>query len=223
MNNSNLIFSVKSLYFDTGSLLPLGVTSINLLIRQVVRQMDLDAVVIKEKHQEDDTMYVMYQYGMDEDSIYATNSAVVYTPEQWKMMVDSYRYSSGVRTVDNLQEADGDEERHFMLAMGIESFVSCAYYDKGEFMGTMDFLDFQNERQWNETDVNTFKSMTNVVSSYLLKMKAYETASETVERLTGYDGVTGVYKYEEPVEFKLDPCICVTNVELEELKEYLDD
>lgn len=172
-------------------------SAINLLIRQVVRQMDLDAVVIKEKHQEDDTMYVMYQYGMDEDSIYATNSAVVYTPEQWKLMVDSYRYSSGVRTVDNLQEADGDEERHFMLAMGIESFVSCAYYDKGEFMGTMDFLDFQNERQWNETDVNTFKSMTNVVSSYLLKMKAYETASETVERLTGYDGVTGVYKYEK--------------------------
>lgn len=172
-------------------------SAINLLIRQVVRQMGLDAVVIKEKHQEEGTMYIMYQYGMDDDSIYATNNAVVYSPEQWEMMVQAYRYSSGVRTIDNLQEADGDEERHFMLAMGIESFVSCAYYDKGEFVGTMDFLDFRNERHWNETDINTFKSMTNVVSSYLLKMKAYETASETVERLTGYDGVTGVYKYEK--------------------------
>jgi len=172
-------------------------SAINLLIRQVVRQMGLDAVVIKQKQQADGTMFIMYQYGMDDDSIYATNNAVEYTPEQWEMMVQAYRYSGGVRTINNLQEANSDEERHFMLAMGIESFVSCAYYDKGEFMGTMDFLDFRNERDWNDADINTFKSMTNVVSSYLLKMKAYETASETVERLTGYDGVTGVYKYEK--------------------------
>ena len=28
-------------------------------------------------------------------------------------------------------------------------------------------------------------------------MKAYEDASETVERLTGYDAITGLYKYEK--------------------------
>ena len=59
-------------------------------------------------------------------------------------MVDSYRYSSGVRTVDNLQEADGDEERHFMLAMGIESFVSCAYYDYDVPLYDLQVVDLHN-------------------------------------------------------------------------------
>jgi len=172
-------------------------SAINLLIRQVVRQMGLDAVVIKEKNSGDGLMRVMYQYGMDDDSVYGLNSAIEYSPKQWKNMVDSYKHSGGIRAIGSLQEAGGEEERHFMLAMGIESFVSCAFYDKGEFMGTLDFLDFGNERNWSGSDINAFKAMANVVSSYLLKMKAYETASETVERLTGYDAVTGLYKYEK--------------------------
>ncbi len=174
-------------------------SAINLLIRQAVRQMGIDSVVIKERHGER-TMRVMYQYGADEASIYAAGSAIEFEEEQWELMVDGYRYDGGVRIVNNLQEANEQAERHFMLAMGIESYISCAFYDKGEFMGTMDFLDFENEHYWNDADVSTFKSMANVVSSYLLKMKAYETASETVERLTGYDVVTGLFKYEKFLE-----------------------
>jgi len=171
-------------------------SAINLLIRQIVRQMGIDAVVIKEKTA-DNTLTILYEYGMENSVSGGVGSEIEYNRKQWDDFESNYKFSNGILAISSPQDIVGDSEMTFMLALGIESYVSVAYYDKGDFCGTMDFIDFNRERMWNETDKNTFKTITNVVSSYLLKMKAYETASETVERLTGYDVVTGLYKYEK--------------------------
>ena len=172
-------------------------SAINLLIRQIVRQMQIEAVVIKEKSGREPVMTTLYEYGMEDSISNGVGAEVRYTDKQWDDMAALYKYSGGVVAVSDLEQAAGKTELQFMLAMGIESYVSVAYYDKGEFVGTMDFINFSKEKYWNEEDKNIFKTITNVVSSYLLKMKAFETASETVERLTGYDAVTGLYKYEK--------------------------
>ena len=71
------------------------------------------------------------------------------------------------------------------------------YDDKGDFAGDVSFVDYNKVREWSNEELTVIRAVTNVVSSYLLKMKAYEDASNTVERLTGYDSVTGLLMYEK--------------------------
>ena len=58
-------------------------------------------------------------------------------------------------------------------------------------------MDCRKNREWTREERITMQTLANVISSYLLKMKAFEDASDTVERLTGYDAITNFYKYEK--------------------------
>lgn len=170
-------------------------SAINLLIRQICRQLDLSAIVIKTKIQDTNAMKIMYSYGVEEletQDLYRVD----YNDEEWKAMLALYD-KDDIAVCSSINEVDNDYLKGFLLAMGIESFAGCPFYERGVFAGTIDFLDFEKERIWSDEEIKDIKSITNVVSSYLLKMKAYEDASETVERLTGYDALTGLYKYEK--------------------------
>lgn len=168
-------------------------SAINLLIRQMARQMNVGSIVIKTRIKGQNAMKIMYSYGVDYDGNY---NIIQYSDEQWNSTLDLYN-DNGIAICGSINEDIPEDVRQYMMAFGIESFVGCSFFERGEFAGTIDFLDFETERKWTKEEVREIKAVTNVVSSYLLKMKAYEDASETVERLTGYDSVTGLYKYEK--------------------------
>lgn len=169
-------------------------SAINLLIRQMCRQMSLGAIIIKTKVKDEKAMKIMYNYGIDpiRDDMYIIN----YGDKEWEANLALYARDD-ISICRSIEDVESEDVKQYMMAFGIEAFVGCPFYERGSFAGTIDFLDMEREREWTEEEIRNIKSVTNVVSSYLLKMKAYEDASETVERLTGYDAVTGLYKYEK--------------------------
>ena len=196
MENGNVSDSLIELAFklideskDTDS-------AINLLIRQVARQMNLGGIRIKSRVGKEFRTINMYQCctvpEMDFDG-----AEMTYTFEQWSDMLEEYRENNNIIVCDSVMDIENPVTRQLMLISGAKSYVGCAFMDKGEFAGSIDFVDFTGPRAWTGNDLTTIRAVTNVVSSYLLKMKAYEDASDTIERLTGYDGVTGLMTYEK--------------------------
>ena len=171
-------------------------SAINLLIRQIVRQMGIDSILIWEKIEGVAAFRNLYHCGFDEERIYE-GFVTEYSSEQWNEAMSRYERGDGIIVNESIDDADDEMSRLFMLAYGIESYVGCAFYDKGNFVGVMEFMDFGGERKWTDEELKNIRNIANVVSSYLLKMKAYERATATVERLAGYDNVTGLYKYEK--------------------------
>ncbi len=171
-------------------------SAINLLIRQVARQMSLGGIRIKARVGKEFRTVNMYQCctvpEMDFDG-----AEMTYTFEQWSDMLEEYRENNNIIVCDSVMDIANPVTRQLMLISGAKSYVGCAFTDKGEFAGSIDFVDFSGPRAWTAGDLTTIRAVTNVVSSYLLKMKAYEDASDTIERLTGYDGVTGLMTYEK--------------------------
>ncbi len=169
-------------------------SAINLLIRQMCRQMNLSAIVVRSKVKDEKAMRVMYSYGVEstEDSQFV----IKYDDAGWEANLKLYE-KDNIGICRSINEVEDETLKQYMMALGIEAFIGCPFYERGAFAGTIDFLDMENERDWTDEEIKDIKSVTNVVSAYLLKMKAYEDASETVERLTGYDPVTGLYKYEK--------------------------
>lgn len=170
-------------------------SAINLLIRQMVRQLGIDAIVIWERVNEETALRITYHCGFDEDMV-SEGSVIRYSDEQWGEFIKSIESGGGVIVHESLDAAEVEVDKMFMLTYGIESYAGCAIYDKGNLAGIMDFMDFSRERAWSEEELKDIRSLTKVVSSYMLKMKAYEKAVATVERLAGFDSVTGLYKYE---------------------------
>lgn len=172
-------------------------SAINLLIRQVVRQLNITSISIMEKSSNDSKMTVLYQCGIDEEFDIEAGSVIEFTAEQWKSIGEYYSENNGLVAETDVLNMKDDVLRKLLLVYGIKSFAGCAFYDKGELIGNIIFMDYDKEHEWTNDERNAIRAVTNVVSSYLLKMKAYEDASDTVERLTGYDSVTGLYKYEK--------------------------
>lgn len=171
-------------------------SAINLLIRRVARQMNLGGIRIKSRVGKELRTVNMYQCCTVPDMEF-DNADMVYNFEQWADMLEQYRVNNNIIVCDSILDIENPVTRQLMLVSGAKSYVGCAFHDKGEFAGSIDFVDFEGPRAWTKNDLTTIRAVTNVVSSYLLKMKAYEDASDTVERLTGYDSVTGLMTYEK--------------------------
>ena len=171
-------------------------SAINLLIRQVARQMNLGGIRIKSRVGKDFRTVNLYHCTTVPDMVF-DDTDMIYTFDQWTNMLEEYRNHNNLIVCESVTDIENPVTRQLMLAAGAKSYVGCAFMDKGEFAGSIDFVDFSGPRAWTTADLTTIRAVTNVVSSYLLKMKAYEDASDTIERLTGYDSVTGLMTYEK--------------------------
>jgi len=171
-------------------------SAINLLIRQVSKQLNLGGICIKSRVARELRTKVLYQCSAHSD-IGIDNTDLTYSLSQWIEMLEDYKKNNNIIQYGNVAEIGNQLDRQLLLSMGARSYVGCAFFDKGEFIGNIDFIDFSKTREWSKEEITVMRAVTNVISSYLLKMKAYEDASDTVERLTGYDGVTGLLMYEK--------------------------
>lgn len=174
-------------------------SAIQLLMRQIVKQLELDGILIRTRVGKEFKVTYPYQ-SFWEGLQQGQGGDVEFTEEEWNSMVSSFEDNHGLIICEDVMEIEDDQERKMNMAYGIQSYAKCAFYDKGDFAGNIDFVVMNHSRHWSKDDMATVRAVTNVISSYLLKMKAYEDASETVERLTGYDAVTGFYKYEKFTE-----------------------
>lgn len=171
-------------------------SAINLLIRKVAKQLNLGGIRIRArvaKELRTTTLYSCTSY----PELEFDDADMIFSLSQWADILESYRVNNNLLAYDNILLIENKFERQMLLSMGAKAYTACAYYDKGEFAGSIDFVDFDKVREWTSEELTVMRAVANVISSYLLKMKAYEDASNRVEKLTGYDSVTGLLTYEK--------------------------
>ena len=173
-------------------------SAINLLLRQVARKMGLDAIWVRHRVGREYKMFYPYRcimgdFPVDEDEI-------IFSEDYWEEAVTLIKNNNGFSSFSHVDESCGIRAGSIYKNLGIRSFARCSYFEKDEYIGSIDFISYTEEREWTKEDKQTIQAVTNVISSYLLKMKAYEDAEDEIERLTGYDAITGFYKYEKFLE-----------------------
>ena len=174
-------------------------SAINLLLRQITRQMGLDAICVRQRVGREHKMTYPYRCIIGDYSLEGEEE-IVHSDELWDRYIARIKETNGYIACDNVEDIEDDFLRESCKKNGIRAYVRCSYFEKEEYVGSIDFVSCSDVRKWSKEDRQTIQAVTNVISSYLLKMKAYEDASDTIERLTGFDAVTGFYKYEKFLE-----------------------
>ncbi len=170
-------------------------SAINLLLRQVTRKMDLDGICIRKKMEKENKVSYPYRCIMGK-SLPDFGYSVELNPVQWEIEKKSFENCGGFSCCEDTTLIKEKEYQLRVNAYNVKAFARVPFYERGEYIGSIDLMDCHKSREWTEEERKTIQALANVISSYLLKMKAFEDASDTVDKLTGYDAVTGFYKYE---------------------------
>lgn len=170
-------------------------SAIHLLLRKVGRHYDLSAITITEVTEELFSLNLMYEW-CAKGIASAEGSTLTFEAKEWFYGLNAFG-KDGIYERNHVQNNEGSPQKENVLGqMGVRSSLNYAIREDGVFVGCISFLDCKKEREWTTMELNSMKTVSKIISSYLLKMRAYEEASATVERLTGYDDVTGLLKYE---------------------------
>ncbi len=172
-------------------------SAINLLLRQITRQMGVDGILIRRRvGHEYKTEYPYHCILLNVPVIEDSFSSEM-TEEEWNNELAYIKENNGFACCNDVEELENELIKKAAMKNGLRSFARASFFEKNDYVGSIDVVNFTSVREWSKEDKITIQTLANVISSYLLKMKAFEDATETVERLTGYDAVTGLCKYEK--------------------------
>ena len=81
-------------------------------------------------------------------------------------------------------------------ATGLKSYVQCVFTGKHHISGCISFECFGSRHNWNDTEIKTFKLISQLVSSFLLNIREYEEILLERDSNEGRDALTGLLKQE---------------------------
>ena len=81
-------------------------------------------------------------------------------------------------------------------ATGLKSYVQCVFTGKHHSSGCISFECFGSRHNWNDTEIKTFKLISQLVSSFLLNIREYEEILLERDSNEGRDALTGLLKQE---------------------------
>jgi diguanylate cyclase (GGDEF)-like protein len=168
-------------------------SAINLLLSKVRIQFLSNKVCIIEKSvmgTEYNATYLCSKDGIESfESLDVSNNS----RDEIKEYMDLFD-ENGIYYVNNIKNT---EYVDLLKKQNLVSFLQCGIYDDGELKGLVSIED-DKEREWTQTEIESIMTITKIISSYLLKIRASDRASKQLYNLKNYDTLTNLptlYKF----------------------------
>ena len=157
-------------------------TAVNAILEVVGRQFDVSRVYIFED--EEDTDYCTNTYEWCNEGVRPEigNLQHVLYANDLEGGYQSNFNESGVfycRDIDVLTP----QQREILDPQGIKSMLQCAIYDKGQYKGFVGFDECRMNRYWTQEQVNTLVFIAEILSTFLLKLRAQDKAIQNAASL----------------------------------------
>lgn len=157
--------------------------AVNAILEVVGRQFDVSRVYVFEDEEEDDR-YCVNTFEWCNEGI---------TPEIQNLQHVRYMEDLSGGYKKNFDEngvfycrdvsALPTQQREFLQQQGIKSMLQCAIYDKGQYHGFLGFDECRVNRYWTQEQVSTIVFIAEILSTFLLKMRAQSRAEQNAQSL----------------------------------------
>ena len=111
----------------------------------------------------------------------------------------------------------------------IKAFMQSAIYENDKIMGCVSVSDTSKTRKWTKSERDSLATISKVVSSYLLKMRASQRMEERLNHIKNYDSLTGLStlhrfkkQVREVLENNPDKNYVIVNTDFDRFK-YIND
>ena len=172
-------------------------SAINLLLSKVAKHFDLDRVSVIETIDEQLSIKYTYQW-CSKSTQSQLGKIITFTSDQWNIILGNFDENDILMCNDTSSPEYASITEMFddaVLKICPKALIQCAAYDSGAFKGCLSFHDCEKSRLWTVEEVRSFKTISKVIWSYLLKMRAFQKANQLVDRLTNYDNLTNLPRF----------------------------
>ncbi len=189
--------SITDFAFDLIDRSPDTDDAINLLLTKIAKYLSLDRAVIFERQGSNkfalSKTYCCYKEGEDYFTEDVSSAPKNYETEEqdWSFMISAFEVEKYLET-ENVNQHGNLPEILLRCADDGKSALFCSLYDRGSICGVLCCESTTKVRKWDRESITTAKSLSKVISSFLLKIRAYQRANITIERLTNFDRITGL-------------------------------
>ncbi len=114
---------------------------------------------------------------------------------------------SGIYFINNVSELRTEKDKIILNSLGIQALLQCGFFENGILKGCVSIHDCEKPRYWTQYEIDSLVTITKIISSYLLKMRASERASEQLYKIRNYDALTGLptlHKFKKDVRQLLE-------------------
>lgn len=184
--SSNFDKEITAFAFDIMSRTKDVNSAINLLLDKVRKQFDCDHICIIETSltpPEYQITYLRSKYGKDSDNTLYKNQMIRISDLEQKLN------QTGIYFINDVKK---DLVPTYDNVIGFQAVLQCGIYEDGIFKGCVSIDDFEKPRYWTQYEIDSLVTITKVISSYLLKMRASERANQELYRIRNYDSLTGL-------------------------------
>lgn len=104
-----------------------------------------------------------------------------------------YFDKNGLFIAENTEEIVVDQEvKEMICSNNIKATLQCAFYEKGKIKGCISLDETEHPRHWLQEEITALKTITKIMSFYLLKLKVSEEITEKMENIRNFDALTGL-------------------------------
>lgn len=109
---------------------------------------------------------------------------------------------NGILCINNRDEYEDGPIKKVLEELDIKSIMQCGIFEDGDFKGYVSVDDIGN-RTWTQDEKDSMVTITKIISSYLLKLRASERASKQLYNIKNMDALTGIptlHKFKKDVD-----------------------
>ena len=167
--------------------------AINLIFSEIGQKYNIDRIAVRELNHATKMVNTSYSW-VNEKYPYLAGFIIDGVDADYDIFERICDYKEMLIVPDTRQMNDVQLHSKAM-AMELKSFVCCMFSGK-HHNGYVCFECFENRHEWCDTEIKTFKLISQLISSYLLNIREYEEMLSVNESYETHDALTGLYKYE---------------------------
>ena len=186
---SNFDKEITAFAFDIMSRTKDVNSAINLLLNKVGVQFDCSHICIIENSMVDSDFHITYISGKNgiESPGNLDKNFVFDIKEYANKANENNIFFINETNLVKLSEVSEKSEK-----IGIQAVLQCGIFEDGTFKGCVSIDDCEKPRYWTEYEVDSLVTITKIISSYLLKLRASERANQKLYQIINYDALTGL-------------------------------
>lgn len=170
-----------------------AVNSINTLLHHIKENLHLSGVSIRQRIPRPYSLRIMYEH-MKKSPVRRINQTITYTPEEWELAVHEYKKGYYIHSDDDDTDVLPGVIAQFVPA----TIVQIPYFEDGQFLGTLDLIDFQRHRRIEDKDITILSALCEAIFAELTRQDK-ENGSYTVDDELK-DTITDLNRYENFVD-----------------------
>lgn len=202
-------------------------SAINLILDKIGRQFDVTFVNIYEINKANNMFDTTFHWGKDGVKRRESDKSS-FSFKYTKNYLDSFD-ENGMMCVGDTKESVDSSMEEVIQKYDIKAYMNSLIYENESREGFVSIIDSKNNRRWSKYEKDSLLTVTKVITSYLLKMRASQRMEEKLESLKNYDSLTGLatlHKFKSDAKRimfeNIDKKYAVVNTDFKKFK-YIND